>query len=215
MRAKHLLLSLDDSHLPPGLLSGAVFVLGVHVAVLMTMHSVLERLLSAALAAGTSGAASSSFGLAPEGSFIMLVATATPTPSRLATAPAGARTILLPNQTAVRLLLFGAVGHTEAGAVSRPLTPPNAVMAANTAQEWITNIEVVRGKIKVTHVDVPFSERARNGGQTVESTIFTLTLNLDRVDGRTRLRWFPPHDSLLAEALARRNDHSVHHRRYI
>ena len=162
--AEHLLLALNDSHLPPGLLSGAVFVLGVHVAVLMAMHGILERALLAALAAGARGAASAGRGLAPESTLLVLVATATAAPSRAATALAGARTGLLLDQTAVARFVLGAVGHTEAGAVSRPLGPPNAVMAANTAEQWITHIEVIRGKIKVAHIDVPFGERARNNG---------------------------------------------------
>ena len=92
----------------------------------------------------------------------MLIGTATAAPSRAATALARARTGLLLDQTAIARFVLGAVGHTEARAVSRPLGPPYAVMAANTAEEWITHIEVIRGKIKVAHIDVPFGERARN-----------------------------------------------------
>jgi len=92
MRPEHLLLSLNDFHLPSGLHSGAVLVLFMYMAVFVPMQGVGNSPVVTALVAGACRAASSFSSLAPERSLLMLVDTAAATPSSLATALAGART---------------------------------------------------------------------------------------------------------------------------
>ena len=85
MGTEDLLLTFDDAHLPSGLLSGAVFVFLMHVAVLVSMHSVPQSLRFAASRAGTSSTAGSISSLAPESPHTMIIA-ASATPRSLATA---------------------------------------------------------------------------------------------------------------------------------
>ena len=41
--AQHLLLALDNAHFPSGLLSSAVFIFSMHMAVLVSVHGILEN----------------------------------------------------------------------------------------------------------------------------------------------------------------------------
>ena len=88
-------------------------------------------------------------------------------------------------------------------------------MTPDAAQEWVTRLQVERREVEVTHLDVPRGEHARNGRKAVKTAIFTLTLNLGLIDGRTRLWRIPPHHSLGADVLTRRNGYWADRRRPI
>jgi hypothetical protein len=164
VRAKDLLLAVDDSHLPSGLISGAVLIFGVHMAVLMAMHGIAERLCITASSASASCAASSGLSLTPESSCLMIRLAAAAAPSSLTAAFARAAIITTLVQTAIISLYLssGTVGNGETRAVSRPIRPPNVVVASDAAEEWIARLKVERREVEVTHFDVPCSEDSRN-----------------------------------------------------
>jgi hypothetical protein len=95
VRAEDLLLAVDDSHLPSGFMPGAVLIFSVHMAVLMAMHGIAERLGITASSASASCAASAVLSLTPESSCLMVRLAAAATPSSLTAALARAAIVTL------------------------------------------------------------------------------------------------------------------------
>ena len=154
---------LDHLHFPLGLLSEAVLVLRMHMAVPMAMHGVGEAFHLAALLAGTGGAASACLGLAPEGAFLVVAAAATP--RRLATPLA-----LAALRSTVGLLGPVVTGGSpirdgEGTAVVGPLTPTVSVLALDAARELISDLKVERRLQEVVHVQGPRGEGPGNSRQ--------------------------------------------------
>ena len=172
------------------------------------MHGVGEAPDRAARLAGTGGAASACFGLAPEGPFLVVAAAATA--RRLATPPALAGLSLAVGLLSPLVTDGGAIGDGEGPAGIGPLTPTVSVLALDAAREWVTHSKVEGLLQEVIHVQGPCSEGPGNSRQRLETAILTLTLHLGAVDGCAG-RWrLPVHLRLHVVAPARRNRDRIH-----
>lgn len=202
-----LLLSLDSLHFPLGLHTHAVLVFLVDVAVLVAMHRVGERLSLAAGLALARGAASCVLCLAPESTD--LVVAATTATGGLATALAAAAGVL-PVGVAHYVLGLVAEGKLVSFVDVGPRAPVNPAVAADSALERVSSLEVERSFVEVLHIEGPGGKSAGNHGKVGECAICPLALHFGLGDGSARRGWVPGHLRFAAEALALRNSDSVH-----